>query len=121
VLRQEGNRPGGEEVVEIERDFIKEMSIQDFADAHDLVMQVIERDDRHFPIGNPSHFLAHFKGVEIGGGGLLRGVYGNGATEEEAIRAYAPEISLKNIVVDAMSSKRREIRVPRLFYGEAKK
>jgi hypothetical protein len=48
---------------------------------------------------------------------MLAGKYGNGATPEEAIRNYVPEISLRRIIIRAMYSDRQEINVPRLKSG----
>lgn len=46
-------------------------------------------------------------------GGLI-GEHGNGATPDEALRAYAHAITGKRIAVDAMSNNRREFIVPKL-------
>ena len=103
--------------MKIEREFIAEESLQDFADANGLTMVIMER-----PLlsGNPSRYYARFRHTALLGDGVLIGVYGNGATEEEAMRNYVTEISLKRILVSAHDGKyEKEIWVPRLFYKHA--
>lgn len=97
--------------MKIEREDIPQMCIEAFAEANDLVMEIIERP---LPIGDGGRYYAKFKKCEVKDGGCLVGKYGNGATPEEAIKAYAPQISLRTLVFSAMSGDRLEIRVPRL-------
>jgi hypothetical protein len=89
------------------------MTLVEFAVTYGLRIEVNERGSgRRRGSGK---FYAHFLGVDVScGEHMLRGAYGDGETPEEAIAAYAAEISEKQIVVDAMSSSRREINVPRL-------
>jgi hypothetical protein len=98
--------------MKIERQVIPEMTIQEFADKHELTMRVNERPK---PIGSPDRFYASFVGAEIMDGGCLVGMFGDGATEEDAITAYARRIELRTLVIDAMGSSRRAIPVPRLW------
>lgn len=86
------------------------MTIEKFADQHNLEMEVNERNE---PEGSPSRYYAHFKHAEVKEGRILCGTYGDGATPKEAITNYAPQISLKLLVIDAYGD-RREIQVPRL-------
>lgn len=90
---------------------IPTLTLAEFADRNGLVMEVVER---RRPIGDPSRYYAHFQRVEVREVCLLRGTYGDGSTPEEAIANYAPEISLKIIVVDARMPSRKEIESPRL-------
>jgi len=98
--------------MKIKRENIPSMTIEQFADAHNLVMEV---NERRRPEGDPSRYYAHFEHCEVGGDGFLRGAYGNGATPEDAITEYAAAISLKRLVVGAYTPERREIDVPRLL------
>ncbi len=79
---------------------------------HDLTMKIVERGaDR--PQG-VERFYAHFKSSETKSGEILTGTYGDGDTPEDAIANYAPQISEKTLVIDAMLDSRRVIQVPRL-------
>lgn len=84
--------------MKIKRQDIPSMTIEQFADAHNLVMEVHER---RLPKGDPSRYYAHFEDCDIAGDGLL-GEFGNA-------------ISLKRIVVGAYMPKSRVIDVPRLL------
>jgi len=97
--------------MKIENNFIEEISIEEFAEKNDLVMQVFER---RVPITNPNRFYACFKHCEEKGDGVLIGTYGNGVTPDLAINEYVKMISLKTLVIDAYSDSRKEIKVPRL-------
>ena len=90
---------------------IEEMKISEFANKHDLVMEVNERD---LPVGHPLRFYACFAHTEVKDGCILIGTYGNGDCPEQAINNYAKEIQFQTIVVNARSQNRREITVPRL-------
>lgn len=87
---------------------LEKESIGKFADRHELVIEVRERDKSFWP----ARYYASFKRTEIKNGAMLTGVYGNGSTPSKAIRDYAERISRRLIVVDAMSENRREIWVP---------
>lgn len=97
--------------MEIVNKFIPEMTIGEFADQHNLVMEVSER---RVPVDSPNRYYAHFKDAEISEGNFLRGAYGDGSTPEEAIDEYAKEISTKRLIVGAYSPHRSEYDVPRL-------
>ena len=96
--------------MEIERHKVHEMTIEEFAENNNLIMEVHERDDPKLP-----RCYAHFKLSDIKDGSCLIGKYGDGETEQEAIRNYAKEISGKLLVIGAFSSDRRNIQVPRLI------
>lgn len=91
---------------------IEEMTIEAFAEKHNLTMEVHERERAP---GDSTRFYAHFKHSDVNEGRLLCGTFGNGATHEQAIAAYARRISMQMLVIDAMSASRREIQVPRLI------
>ena len=92
---------------------IPESTLEDFADANGLIMDVHER--ALFPIGSSKRFYAHFRHAETRSGErFLSSDSGDGRTPEEAIEDYAPKISGKKLVIDAMNERRREIDVPRL-------
>jgi len=98
--------------MKIKREDVPSMTLEQFADVHNLVMKVSER---RRPEGDPARYCAHFENCEIGGDGFLRGEFGDGRTPEEAIANYAAAITLKRIVIGAYTPERREIDVPRLM------
>ncbi len=106
----------------IERELVPEMTIEDFADSHGLVMQVMERESADIAmahIGPNGRFYAHFKGAEIKGNRVLISTFGDGATEANAIANYAKEISEKILVFNAYDKAARlELKCPR--FVEAK-
>lgn len=97
--------------MKIERAFIETSDIADFADKHGLVMVVNER-----PTNGRDRFYASFRGVEIMDGGCLVGAFSNGATENDAIAAYAERLSLQQIAIFSGMEERTNVRVPRLRY-----
>ena len=97
--------------MEIQCNEIKEMTIEEFADANNLIMEVHER---RTDIKDNARFYAHFKKCEVQEDGMLIGTYGNGNTQEAAIAAYALKIHLKTIVIDAYGADRQVIAVPRI-------
>lgn len=93
----------------IERHYVPDSTIEQFADKHGLVMVVRERGRDY----GSSRFYAMFKDAVVADRECCIGVYGNGATEEEAISAYALAISEKTLMVNAYQKDRRYIPVPR--------
>lgn len=93
--------------MKIEFDKIQEMTIEEFAEKHDLTMVIKERNG-YCP------FCASFKNAEIKEGPILMSESGYGDSTDKAIREYAKKISLKNLVIDAYGQYRKEIQVPRL-------
>jgi len=82
------------------------ITIEQFAEEHDLVMQVRE------PIDSSSNYMASFKGVEVVNAGFLYSTYGHGATEADAINYYSKIISGQTIRI-GRSGKR--VHVPDLI------
>jgi hypothetical protein len=99
--------------VKIERHDWPRATIEEFAEANDLVMEIHERH----PDASAAKFYAHFKNTDIKEGTMLRGGGGDGPTPEAAIHAYAREISTRLLVVNAFRPDRREILVPILTPG----
>lgn len=91
----------------IERESIASMGIEDFAEQHGLTMLISER-----PRNDAAKFYARFKGADVKEQHVLIGVHGNGATEADAIQDYANQISLKCLVLRADYPDRRVIEVP---------
>lgn len=94
------------------RESIPVSTIQEFAVKHGLTMKVVERGAHRSP--GVERFYACFENSETKEGCILRGSFGNGDTEAEAIENYAAEISEKLLVTGAFTKDRREIQVPRL-------
>ena len=68
------------------------VTIEQFAEEHDLVMVV------HSPIDAQSpNYRASFKGVEVVNAGFLYSLCGGGPTEADAINDYSSNISLQTI------------------------
>lgn len=67
------------------------MTIEQFAEEHDLVMEV------HEPNGGSPVYKASFKGVEVVNAGFLYSLCGRGATEADAINDYSRNISNQTI------------------------
>ena len=105
--------------MQIDVKLVQKRSLEEFADEHNLVMEVVEREHHGNIYGNGYHvsrFYAHFKKVDIKEGFCLIGSTGNGETQEEAIEDYMREISNKLIVFDAFSeTDRKELWVPNLI------
>lgn len=98
--------------MKIERELIKNPTIEEFAEANDLTMVITERVGDIHP---DARFVARFRGAETKDGVMLLGVAGNGKTELIAINEYARRISNQLLVINAMSPTRREIPVPTLM------
>lgn len=96
---------------------IPESSLEAFAVAHDLTMEVVERgaDMRTF-VG--SRYYANFVNVEVKEGNMLSSAFGNGNTPALAIAEYTRRISEKLLIVDAYKPQRREIQAPRFGSAE---
>jgi hypothetical protein len=88
-------------------------TVEDFARANRLRVVVKERHPRE---GEANRFYAQIENAEIMDGSMLRGTYGDGATPDEAIAAYAREISRKRLAINAMSPERREVEAPVLTH-----
>lgn len=97
---------------------IPRVRISKFAGEHGLTMRVVERKPsdlhRSFDFAS-SRFYAHFDNCEVKEGSCLVGIFGNGATEKQAIANYAKEISNKRLVINAFRGERREIEAPYLY------
>jgi hypothetical protein len=99
--------------MKIERNLIAKMSLNQFAEQHDLTMVLNERS----PVEHPTlpRYWASFKGAEVVDGFCLASNFGSGYTEEEAFKEYAKTISGKTIVFNAYNrNDRYEIKVPLL-------
>lgn len=105
--------------MKIEIEQVPEMTIEEFADAHDLTMKVIERDAASTDYTG-FRYIAHFVRCDVGGDGMLRGVFGNGHTPEGAIRSYVPQISEKMLVFNGNREDERRIKAPRLTVSSIK-
>lgn len=90
---------------------VKEMTIEEFADAHGLEMEVHERAK---PSNDDMRFYARLRDSEIREPNVLVGVSGNGSTPEFAIVDYAKQISLKELVIGGRTPGEYSIFVPRL-------
>jgi hypothetical protein len=90
------------------------MTLKEFAERHDLVMEVGERPRWGWK-DDSSRWHAAFKGAEVKCDGVLIGEWGEGPTPEGAIADYASKLPGETLVIDAYTDRRREIRVPDLI------
>lgn len=95
--------------MKIKRNILKYMTIEEFADEHALTMLICERtgfEDLRM------RFYAQFEYSHIlEGGTMLVGIYGNGPTEEAAIKQYAIEIDGKILSLNDFNSERSKLRL----------
>lgn len=85
-------------------------TIQEFAERHDLTMQVYERTHAECP----DKYYAKFANSDIVEGCCLLGAYGNGHTIKSAIAAYAERISGCCLVIAGNTNSEIRINVPQL-------
>lgn len=89
----------------------KPLTIEEFADNHDLVMVICERQH---PVNDNFRFYAHFKDAETKDRSILSSEYGDGPTPQKAVEDYTRLISGKLLIINAYSADRLEINVPQL-------
>ena len=103
--------------MKIKIDKVKEYTIEEFAEQHDLTMVVKERSGIYFKSEDPTtRFYAYLDHTEEKNGAFFCSNSGNGQTPEDAIANYAKTLSFKTLVVNAMCEDRREITVPRIIW-----
>lgn len=98
--------------MKIEKNFIKQGNIAEFADYHGLTMVINERS---VTTNDPMRFYAKFENCSLKGDGVLIGVFGNGSTPESAVDDYADKINLKTLILNGNSKDEKPIKVWRLF------
>lgn len=98
--------------MKIEYESVPEMSLEEFAEKHDLIMQIRERKAM---LDSQMLYYASFKNAETKEGSCLCGSSGDGNTHKEAIEDYAKQIQFKTLIINAYKDSRREVEVPRLF------
>lgn len=90
---------------------LEKMTIDEFADKHELVMTVRERGG----LDTSARFYASFEDTEVKqDGGFLLSTFGDGSSPDEAINNYSLKISGETLVIDANTPNRKEIPVPSL-------
>lgn len=106
--------------MQIERKPANRQTLEAFADQRSLTMAIMERTRtdlaRCFDYSKMRYY-ASFKGVDVVEGQMLSSCTGNGGTEDEALSAYARQISGKCLVIGAFTPERREIWAPEITYG----
>jgi hypothetical protein len=81
------------------------LPIYAFAESHQLTLIVEERD---VPRRHPARYYAYFANCFLSDPPLLKTVYGNGQSREEAINHLAAEIERKTIVHHDELDRRRD-------------
>lgn len=97
--------------MKIEKNLIRRMTLEEFAEEHDLTMEINERDSS---IVAPRYY-AQFKYSELEDGSVFIGIYGNGHTEEGAIKDYEEQLSKlygRKLIFNAFTPERQEIVIP---------
>lgn len=89
----------------------KRSTLEEFADKYKLVMIVNECG----PSFTHDKYYAGFDNVEIVGDSILSSKFGEGASQEEAIKNYTKLISEKTIIINISSIHRKRITVPDLI------
>lgn len=96
----------------IERVAADHPTLAEFAARHGLTMVITERDmDAWQRARGIERFIAQFKKADVKRDCILEGTYGNGNTEDEAMRDYAQKISGQRLVV-ADREPRLDVIVP---------
>jgi len=103
--------------MEIIESLVPEQTIEQFADDHDLIMEIHERRATERTQTHLSRYYCHFRRGEIKDGSKLIGATGNGNTKAEAITNYANRISERKLVINSTRTGRKELDVPRLITG----
>lgn len=70
---------------------VKTCTLEQFADEHDLIMDVTERDEEMQKFTG-HRFYASFRGVSVLEDGLIISSFGNGDNPKDAIQNYADDI-----------------------------
>ena len=86
--------------MKIERDAPPKMTIEVFAERHDLTMQISERSSYLVDELGLEPLYVRFKNTDIAEAGYIRGVSGDGWTEREAVADYRRQISGRRLKVD---------------------
>jgi hypothetical protein len=100
--------------MEIKRNLIGTKTISQFADENNLTMEITE----HEPINGEPRFTAQFSRCEVRQFSCLASVYGEGYSEDVAIKNYCSKLSFKYLIIDAYSNSRREIKAPKLVHDK---
>lgn len=98
----------------IEHYNIEECTLEEFADKHDLILEIIERPTKITQRG-VSRYYAKFKNMDIKDGIFLRSAFGNGDTKPQAIYDLRLLLSKKLVVLNANTDNREEINCPRFI------
>lgn len=91
-------------------------ALASFAEEHGLTLGVYERlpKDMGDRWTEAMRYYSCFQCADIKEGNMPRPTCGNGATPTKAVRNYLKKISGAHLVVDAGTSRRRDIQVPDL-------
>lgn len=91
------------------------LTLAEFADLHGLEMEIHEREPEFINPHCP-RFYAHFRSTDVKKEGLLWSEFGNGNSQQSAMKDYARRIEGCKLIVNADDENhRREIRAPKAF------
>lgn len=93
---------------------VARMTLQEFAEQHNLVMEINERNPNEHP--NLLRYYASFECCEVKGDGVLIGEFGDGKTPEDAMEDYTKRISNKVLVFFIPGKDRFELKAPILRF-----
>ena len=98
--------------MKIKKFLLERMTIEEFGEKNDLVMEIHERYVGR-PVLKLDRFYARFSHLDLFDGVFIIGTFGNGNTPEEAIKDYARKLSGQRVLMNAFGNrKEREFRVP---------
>jgi hypothetical protein len=86
------------------------ITFEQFAEDHDLVLEINERD---VPTGHPCRYYASFKHIEWKHGAIYTSEFGNGMLKDEAVENYKKLILDKLLVYKANSAEQKQIQTPK--------
>ena len=85
--------------MKIDRYKVERMTLSEFAEKHDLTLEIRERSKKMCATTNITPLYAMFKNTWVSDNGMLIGIHGNGHTEEQAMADYTLQISGRRLKV----------------------
>ena len=95
--------------MKITENLIEVMTLDEFADKHDLEFEI---NERNVSKNDPMRFYVNFKSAWLKEPGVFCGASGNGATKEIAIKNYKQRISNQCLVFNPNCKNEKRIYVP---------
>lgn len=100
--------------MKINRNTLKRPTLEEFADKHDLTLEIGERPKEY---GLPRYF-AYLKDVYLDEGCVVVGTSGNGDDEQSAVQDYVKRLNGQLLTIRPFDPSRRKKTV--VYFAEAK-